>query len=707
VPVNGQGASAGGPSREERRAAWRLAAISFLTLFAELALIRYLSAETRFFGFYKTLALISCFLGLGAGAIAGARGQGRRYFVVGIAALAVLVMIAAPHLDSLRPASVDEFVWMPRPQSGLDTARFYLAMGLFFTLNTAVFFCGGQAVGAAFVGPPALTAYAANLLGSLAGTAAFTLVSYLELGPLWWFLVITGAGTLIFWGDRRMRLANLVAAAATVAAFALLATPARWSPYYKITAEPERAPDGALWGTSYRTNSTYHLRAIDLSDAFVEQHPSVRSSDAWVHYNLPYRFARPRRVLVVGAGAGNDVAAALRAGAEHVDAVEIDPAIAELGRTAHPERPFASPRVTVHVGDARAFLTRARGPYDEIVYGLVDSHTVLAAMSNVRLDNFMYTRASLERARSLLAPGGTVAIAFCSGWGESWWILRRIAAMLERVFGEPPVILDVGYDRGFVFLAGPGKPSRLDDPADRARAASAARKFATDQGAAAAEELTDDWPFMYLRGRSIPAEYRVMGAVVLLLAFLLVGRVMPGGARAVDAHFFFLGAGFLLVEVRNLAELSLLFGSTWIVNAFVIGGVLAMAFLANLVAPRVRLPQGVAFALLGAAVAVSFLSPVKLLGGAAPLVQGLAGTGLLSLPFFFSGLVFSTSFARAPSASAAYGSNLLGAVAGGLLEHASLSHGIRMLSIVALGLYGLAFAARLRRSEAAWRGAGA
>ena len=37
-----------------------------------------------------------------------------------------------------------------------------------------------------------------------------------------------------------------------------------------------------------------------------------------------------RTVLIVGAGTGNDVAAALRMGAERVDAVEIDPAIAAL-----------------------------------------------------------------------------------------------------------------------------------------------------------------------------------------------------------------------------------------------------------------------------------------------------------------------------------------------------------------------------------------
>ena len=39
-------------------------------------------------------------------------------------------------------------------------------------------------------------------------------------------------------------------------------------------------------------------------------------------------------VLILGAGSGTDVAAALKHGAKHVDAVEIDPVILRLGKRA-------------------------------------------------------------------------------------------------------------------------------------------------------------------------------------------------------------------------------------------------------------------------------------------------------------------------------------------------------------------------------------
>lgn len=74
------------------------------------------------------------------------------------------------------------------------------------------------------------------------------------------------------------------------------------------------------------------------------------------YYDLPYQLAHLDRVAIVGAGSGNDAAAALRAGAAHVDAVEIDPAIVALGRAYHPEQPYSDPRVNVVVNDLMYYI---------------------------------------------------------------------------------------------------------------------------------------------------------------------------------------------------------------------------------------------------------------------------------------------------------------------------------------------------------------
>jgi len=57
----------------------------------------------------------------------------------------------------------------------------------------------------------------------------------------------------------------------------------------------------------------------------------------------------------------------------------------------------------------------------------------------------------------------------------------------------------------------------------------------------------------------------------------------PGSLRRLNLHFFFLGAAFMLLEVRGISQLALLFGSTWIVNSIVITAVLCMMLAANLV----------------------------------------------------------------------------------------------------------------------------
>ena len=63
-------------------------------------------------------------------------------------------------------------------------------------------------------------------------------------------------------------------------------------------------------------------------------------------YDIPLLLhPHPRKLLIVGAGTGNDAAGGLRHGVKQITAVEIDPAIISLGRRHHPEKPYASPAV--------------------------------------------------------------------------------------------------------------------------------------------------------------------------------------------------------------------------------------------------------------------------------------------------------------------------------------------------------------------------
>ena len=103
----------------------------------------------------------------------------------------------------------------------------------------------------------------------------------------------------------------------------------------------------AQCGEIINVNNVGYQAMVNLDPQHMAAHPDlyppgeVRTS----HYVLPYDLVGLReKVLVVGAGSGNDVAAALRAGATQVQAVEIDPTIVEIGRSRHPNKPYASSR---------------------------------------------------------------------------------------------------------------------------------------------------------------------------------------------------------------------------------------------------------------------------------------------------------------------------------------------------------------------------
>src|SRR5262249_17405183 len=144
-----------------------------------------------------------------------------------------------------------------------------------------------------------------------------------------------------------------------------------------------------------------------------------------------------RDVLIIGAGSGNDVAAALGQGAAHVDAVEIDRALYELGASDHPDRPYADDRVTVHIDDGRSFLHGTSQRYYLVVYAVVDSLVLQSGYSSVRLESFLFTREAFDDIRAHLKPGGVFAAYNSYRQG---WLVGRLTGMLTDAFGRLPLV---------------------------------------------------------------------------------------------------------------------------------------------------------------------------------------------------------------------------------------------------------------------------
>jgi SAM-dependent methyltransferase len=476
-----------------------------------------------------------------------------------------------------------------------------------------------------------------------------------------------------------------------------------WTPYQQVQYTPVHTPDGEVYGGLMRVNHALYQKIVNLSDAFLARHPrAMRETPDENPYNLPFRFAVPDpAVMIVGSGTGNDVAAALRHGSRLVDAVEIDPAILGLGKREHPEHPYDSPRVSIHVDDARAFLKRTTQSYDLILFGLLDSHGQFSDYANMRIDNFVYTTESFREAARHLTPNGLIFVKFQV---DHRWMGTRLVEILQQTFGKPPVVFlaESNYSASatcFVISQGGRVEEALGaDP----RLAEFVSKNPFAVPAEPVPVTTDDWPYLYQEGKWIPRTYYSIGVLVILIAIGLYAQI--GGARrnAPSLFFFSMGAGFLLLETQVISRLALFFGTVWQVNGIVISALLIALLLANAVVERSRKdwPRFWIWAGLIVGLAIAYWFPFERIGGS-PSVAGTIAVVVFSVPVVFAGILFALEFRATASPSAALGANMLGAVAGGLLETLSLLFGMRALLLVAVGVYCLAGLGLWRRKRTA------
>ena len=415
----------------------------------------------------------------------------------------------------------------------------------------------------------------------------------------------------------------------------------------------------------------------------------------------------PKRVLIVGAGSGNDVAGALRHGPEHVTAVEIDPVILDWGRKYHPEKPYSSPRVVTITDDARSFLATDRSRYDVISFGLLDSHTT-TSMTNARLDHFVYTQEGVERARARLAEGGVIVMNF---FASRPFITDRMAAVLRQAFGQEPMVFYVpttGYGRGGMFFVAGDLASVRGQIAANPRFSALLSRWQVEHPVTLGHDTpvaTDDWPYVYLRAPSIPTLHALLAVLVGLL--FVGGRWMAGvttyGQRwsKIEWHFFFLGAAFLLLEVQNITKAAVVLGNTWLVNAVIISAVLTMVLAANAIVTRFPnlQPTIVYVALCASALGLYFVDVARF--AFLPYATKAILVGITtSLPMLFSGIVFIRSFASVSRRDVALGANLFGAMIGSLLQPVTFLVGIKALLLVVTGFYVAALLTRQSRNDA-------
>ena len=693
--------------------------ISAMGLFLELLLIRWVSTEIRVFAYLQNTVLVVCMLGLGMGCWDSRRKEfALRDVLLPLTALVLLLAVpttraALGEISTMFGGFEDLVIWAESDHSG---SKKYLAplYGLILTtglmiLLWEIFVPVGRLLGRLMSEHPnTIAAYSVNVAGSLAGIWLFVGLSAANLPPVVWFAAL-GAMALFFAGTGgKSKLWDRALVAAVVAASVMAGwdpgyEKTFWSPYQKLSirpvdpSRPEREDIGVL---RVNVNNSNYQEILDLRPETVAARPDLfpPAQRGLSQYDVPCQFhPKPASVLVVGAGSGNDVAGALRNGAGRVVAVEIDPIIIEVGRRHNPEKPYSDPRVTVVNDDARSYFATTTEKFDVILFGLLDSHTT-TAMTNARLDHYVYTRESLGRARELLAPGGVMVLSFYAGMQ---FITDRMARTIDDAFAQKSLVFRVDgnhYGRGGVFFVngdmGAVEKQLAANPA-LAKQVKEWQSLQTFDLTGSTRMATDDWPYIYLEKPTIPVLYLLLAAV---LGLLFVRGLWT--LKATDTvtswskshwHFFFMGAAFMLLEVQNISKAAVVLGNTWVVNAVIISGVLFMILAAKLlVAKFPKIPLAPVYLLLiGSCVGLYFLDLSRF--AFLPYATKAVVVGLLtSLPMLFSGIVFIRSFAAAERKDSALGANLFGSLVGALLQTVTFVTGLKALLLIVGALYLLA-----------------
>src|SRR3954469_5219371 len=493
----------------------RLFLTSFAILFVELMLIRWVPSNVRYIGFFSNFLLIASFFGIGLGIILGRRGWNPRLSLFAIALAAIAWVVLTFQLNVQVRGAGEIFFGLA--ESGAADVNFFI-LPMVVALVVIVLASLALPLGPLLKSMPPLKAYAIDIGGALAGIATFAVRPAFGTNPALWFTIAIVLAVILDVGRgiSKWTFVN-VGVMLIVLGFVIthLNVQEVWSAYYRIDK---------VYITSPANTQPPECANVTLEHLYVDGIPHqalhpIGQPCLEPIYTQVYRWFPDHKfgnVLIVGAGNGSDVAQALAHKADHVDAVEIDPALMQLGINDHPNHPYSDQRVSRYINDGRAFLrtTPTSTKYDLVIFALPDSLTLVSSQSAIRLESFLFTEEAFGSVRDHLSDQGIFVLY---NYYREPWLVQKLSNMLDDSFGQPPLVnVSSGYSQA-TLANGPlvaslpnGRP-----PGDTVTTIES-------DGGPVATPATDDWPFQYLRTPFIADYYLAALGIVLLSAIVCI-----------------------------------------------------------------------------------------------------------------------------------------------------------------------------------------
>lgn len=684
----------------------RLFFLGFLSLFLELALIRYLAGSIWNLGYFPNLVLIAAFIGLGLGfifhrSISSLRSEQLYIIVPGaISLLFMFVFLFEPQVPGFSSnVFLSEFFFSSAESDNSGIGTWFLFV-VWFCSTAIIFLLISQYTAKLFATFKPLVAYTLDIGGSCMGILSFMLISWLQIDALYWFVALLA----LFWLtlDRKLRrmpttLCSILFLLIATFSFIFPEEHEYWSPYQKISVRQHDNNEIAGYAADQTSANANSLTSIYVNNLF-NPHQIMFDSNQLkqLMYQSVYDYRskdtdlpRFKSALIIGAGTGNDVASALINKVERVDAVEIDPVISKIGEEFHPSNPYQDPRVTVYNTDGRVFLANTTNTYDLIIFSLTDSLVKVSPVAQLRLENYLYTVESIQQAYRLLNKDG--ALVFYHYYNKDW-----LLAKVTMLFAYGSGVIPSRHGNVFFFQ------KTEYDGVEKERQGKELTAFFSEILTKFDVDLpNNDWPFLYLKKQSIPTFYLFAMAFLAFVIACLMWFVhhqfrdtdlKPNGY--IQLAFVLMGVAFLLLETKGVIQFSLLFGTTWSNNSLVFLAVLVLVLLANWTAQVVASEKHLTliFLLLFLCCIISIVVPLSILLSIENMTwRYIIASLLVFSPIYFANLIFSSLFKNLNNAECYFGWNLIGATLGGLLEYFSMLWGYASLAFLVLACYALVF----------------
>ena len=413
-------------------------AISAAALLLEISYTRIISFKLYYYYTYLVIGL--ALLGLGSGAVIVAVSKrldrldtrallARCTFASAAGVIVGYVAVAITPLDTLQ-------IWTGGRGAQLAATGqlLVIALGLYIS-----FLPVGMCISALFARRPKdiNRLYFSDLAG--AALACLVVVPLIAtIGPVSVIAIVAimlvATGLHLSEVDWRTAAGRIAAVSTAAGVLLLLIVVARPGTAPEIRTEESKGVRPGMQLASTEWSALFRVDALALPENTILYHDGIWGSAIWPWDGDPTSLTRfddndrsipfaalgdpPERILIIGAAGGNEIQAAIHFGAKQIDAVELNPATADLLEGQYAEytsQLTERPEVNYVVGDGRSYLARSDNAYDLIWFVAPDSYAASNAASSgafVLSESYLYSREMLEESLDHVTTDGIVVMQF-------------------------------------------------------------------------------------------------------------------------------------------------------------------------------------------------------------------------------------------------------------------------------------------------------